>query len=88
MKYYENFSQQSDPRRLAEMLALQEANQRIDTDYGAIPSMSGSEIDFNAMKRMSEGGKALRKKIETAKTQKIGKKTYSTTTPFSTEGLA
>jgi len=88
MKYYQNFSSQSDPKKLAEMLAMQEANQRIDTDYGEIPSMSGGQIDFDTMKRMAEGGKELRKKIETAKNKKIGEKTYSTTTPLPTEGLA
>jgi len=89
MKYYQNFSQQSDPRRLAEMLALQEANQRIDTSYGALPSMSnGQSIDPMALMQMKEKGEKMRLKRTAAKTKKIGKNTYDTTTPIDTTGLA
>ena len=89
MKYYENFSQQSDPRRLAEMLALQEANQRIDTSYGALPSISGSQsIDPMALMRMKERGDEMRLKRTAAKSKEIGKNTFDTSNPFNTGGLA
>lgn len=89
MKYYENFSQQSDPRRLAEMLALQEANQRIDTSYGALPSMSGDQsIDPMALMQMKEKGEEMRLKRTAAKAKKVGKNTFDTTNPFDTGGLA
>ena len=89
MKYYENSSQQSDPRRLAEMLALQEANQRIDTSYGALPSMSGDQsIDPMALMQMKEKGEEMRLKRTAAKAKKVGKNTFDTTNPFDTGGLA
>lgn len=88
MKYYKNFATQSDPQKLAEMLAMQEANQRINSDYGALPSMSGGDIDPMKMKMMMDAGKEMRKKLSQAKNKEIGKNTYDTTASFSTEGLA
>ena len=40
MPYYKTFKDRTDPQRLAEMLALQEANQRVNTDYAAMPTMA------------------------------------------------
>jgi len=84
MKYYKAQQDRADPQRLAEMLALQEASQKINTDYGDLPSMSSaapnftSALDLEKMRRMAMSKKA----------QKIGKNTYDTTTPIDTTGLA
>jgi len=89
MKYYKAQQDRADPQRLAEMLALQEANQRIDTSYGALPSMSnGQSIDPMALMQMKEKGEEMRLKRTAAKTKKIGKNTFDTSNPFDTGGLA
>ncbi len=84
MRYYKAQQDRTDPQRLAEMLAMQEANQKISTDYGALPSMSSatpnfiSPMDLEKMRRMAMNRQA----------QKIGKNTYDTTTPTDTTGYA
>ena len=40
MRYTKTYQDRTDPQRLAEMLALQEANQRVSTDYAAMPTMA------------------------------------------------
>lgn len=84
MKYYKAQQDRSDPKRLAEMLAMQEANQKISTDYGALPSMSSATPNFIDPMDLEK----MRRMAMNRQTQKIGKNTYDTVTPMNTQGLA
>jgi len=84
MKYYKAQQDRSDAQRLAEMLAMQEANQKVDTNYGALPSMSSTSPNFTSAIDLEK----MRRAAMNRKAQKIGKNTYDTTTPIDTTGLA
>jgi hypothetical protein len=84
MKYYKAQQDRTDPQRLAEMLAMQEANQKVSTDYGALPSMSSGSPNFINPMDLEK----MRRTAMNRKAQKIGKNTYDTVTPMNTQGLA
>lgn len=83
MRYTKTYQDRTDAQRLAEMLALQEANQRINTDYASTPSMAmptGSIDPLELLKMRQMANKRVG--------QSVGRNTYDTVTPINTQGLA
>ncbi len=83
MKYMKTYMDRTDPQRLAEMLAMQEANQKINTDYAPIPTMSNAPQYTDPLELMRMRQMALSRQA-----QGVGRKTYDTVTPMDTRGLA
>ena len=83
MRYLKTYQERTDPQRLAEMLAMQEANQRINTDYAAIPAMASTPNFIDPQDLMK-----MRQMAVNRQTRKIGRNTYDTVTPVNTQGLA
>ncbi len=86
MPYFKTYKDRTDAQKLAQMLAMQEANQAVNTDYAAIPSMSQSYASVNPQDLLKMREMMNRQMAKGA--QNVGKRTYSTTTPFNTGGLA
>jgi len=84
MRYIKTYSSQAtDPKRLAEMLAMQEANQKIGTDYAAIPKMDSASQTVDPMELMR-----MRQMMMAQQSRNLGRNTYDTVTPMNTRGLA
>jgi hypothetical protein len=86
MPYFKTYKDRTDAQKLAQMLAMQEANQAINTDYAPIPTMAtpSASVDPQDLLKMRE----MMNRQTARNAQNIGKRTYSTTTPFNTGGLA
>jgi hypothetical protein len=86
MPYFKTYKDRTDAQKLAQMLAMQEANQAVNTDYAAIPSMAtpSASVDPQDLLKMRE----MMNRQTARNAQNVGKRTYSTTTPFNTGGLA
>lgn len=86
MPYFKTYKDRTDAQKLAQMLAMQEANQAVNTDYAAIPSMAtpSASVDPQDLLKMRE----MMNRQMAKGAQNVGKRTYSTTTPFNTGGLA
>ena len=83
MPYYKTFKDRTDPQRLAEMLALQEANQRVNTDYAAMPTMATPTASIDPLEMLK-----MREMMNKRGMCSVGKNTYDTVTPMNTQGLA
>ena len=83
MRYTKTYQDRTDAQRLAEMLALQEANQRINTDYASTPSMATPTASIDPLELLK-----MRQMANKSVGQSVGRNTYDTVTPINTQGLA
>jgi hypothetical protein len=83
MRYAKTYKDRTDGQRLAEMLALQEANQRINTDYANVPSMATPTASIDPLELLK-----MRQMANKRVGQSVGRNTYDTVTPINTQGLA
>ena len=83
MRYTKTYQDRTDPQRLAEMLALQEANQRVNTDYAAMPTMATPTASIDPLEMLK-----MRQMANKRVGQNVGRNTYDTVTPINTQGLA
>jgi hypothetical protein len=83
MRYAKTYKDRTDGQRLAEMLALQEANQRINTDYASVPSMATPTASIDPLELLK-----MRQMANRRVGQSVGRNTYDTVTPMNTQGLA
>ncbi len=83
MRYAKTYKDRTDGQRLAEMLALQEANQRISTDYASTPSMATPTASIDPLELLK-----MRQMANKRVGQSVGRNTYDTVTPINTQGLA
>jgi hypothetical protein len=86
MPYFKTYKDRADAQKLAQMLAMQEANQAVNTDYAAIPTMAtpSASVDPQELLKMRE----MMNRRTAQNAQNLGKRSFSTTTPFNTGGLA
>ena len=83
MRYTKTFKERNDAQKLAEMLAMQEANQRISTDYAAMPTMANPTASIDPLELLK-----MRQMANRRVSQSVGRNTYDTVTPMNTQGLA
>ena len=83
MRYTKTYKERNDAQRLAEMLAMQEANQRVNTDYSAMPTMATPNASIDPMALLK-----MRQMANRRVGQSVGRNTYDTVTPMNTQGLA
>lgn len=83
MPYFKTYKDRTDAQRLAEMLALQEANQRVSTDYAAMPTMATPTVSIDPLEMLK-----MRQMANSRFGKKVGKNTYDTVNPINTQGLA
>lgn len=83
MRYTKTYKDRTDGQRLAEMLAMQEANQRISTDYAAMPTMASPTASIDPLELLK-----MRQMANRRVDQSVGRQTYDTVTPMNTQGLA
>ena len=83
MRYTKTFKERNDAQRLAEMLAMQEANQQVSTGYGAMPTMATPSVSVDPLELLK-----MRQMANRRVGQSVGRNTYDTVTPMNTQGLA
>ena len=83
MPYFKTYKDRTDAQRLAEMLAAQEANQRVNTDYTAIPTMATPTASIDPLEMLK-----MRQMANRRFGKSVGRNTYDTVTPMDTQGLA
>ena len=83
MRYTKTYKDRNNAQKLAEMLAMQEANQRINTDYAATPTMASPTASVDPLELLK-----MRQMANRRVGQSVGRNTYDTVTPINTQGLA